>query len=297
MSDHKRTIVVVMGTFIFAAAACSGTPGGGGAGGKTGTGGVDGGLCNTLSLKYADAVTAAVACTPGAPGQCQVLVSPSPTACPGSQCADYQIVNDGTAVQSVLQEWLAACEPSPGSCTDIGCREGIPAACVPTSPGATTGTCAALGSDAGVGIAPDGGQSCTQLAADYVAAVAAAKSCTPGAPKQCASYVVQRLGDSASCLPVTLVNDPSGLNAVLGKWSPQCDLTGGLFECSPTFTATCLADADADAGAAGTGSCVDVQCGPGMSLHSIVDDAGVEGPAFCAPSADGGTDGGGHHPG
>jgi hypothetical protein len=105
---------------------------------------------------------------------------------------------------------------------------------------------------------------------------------------------VQRLSDSASCLPMTLVNDPSGLNVALDKWSPQCDLTGGLFECSPAFTATCVADSDA--GAAGTGSCVDVQCGPGMSLHFIVDDAGVAGPPFCAPFADGGTDGG-HHPG
>jgi hypothetical protein len=287
MSDHTRTVAAVLGTFIVAAAACSGTSGGGGTGGMTGTGGVDGGLCHTLSLEYADAVITAVACKPGAPNQCQVVVSPSPTPCPGSECTDYHVVNDGTAVQSLLQQWLAACAPSPVGCTDIGCREGIPAVCVPTSPGATTGTCVALASDAGVGIAPDGGESCDQLEADYVAAMAAAKSCTPGAPKQCASYVVQALGDGTTCLPMTLVNDPSGVNAVLDKWFPQCRLGGGLIECDPVFTATCVADADA----AGTGSCVDTQCGPGMSVHYVIDEAGVAGPAFCAPLTDGGTGG------
>lgn len=294
MSDHRRTAAAVIGTLIFAAAACSGTPGGGGAGGMTGTGGADAGLCNSLSLKYADAVTAAVACTPGAPGQCQVLVSPSPTYCPSSHCGDYQIVSDGTVVQSVLQEWLAACEAPPGGCPAVvGCLQPIPAACVPTGPGATAGTCVALGSDAGVGIAPDGGESCNQLAADYVAAVAAAKSCTPGAPNQCATFVMKMPSESAACLPLTLVNDPSGVNAALEKWSTQCQFTGGLLECDPIFTAACVADADG--GAAGTGSCVDTQCGPGMAVYSIVDDAGVRGPGLCAPFTDGGPVGG--HPG
>jgi hypothetical protein len=94
-------------------------------------------------------------------------------------------------------------------------------------------------------------------------------------------------------VPTTYVNDLAAADVALGKWSGQCQLDG-LLECgSGSFTSTCVANADA--GAPGTGSCVDVPCGLGESVHYIIDDAGVAGPGFCAPLTDGGTDV--HHPG
>jgi hypothetical protein len=280
------TMVVV----AFAAAGCSGAPLGGGTGGGTGAGGKvapcttytgcgtgsggingsggsgaggdSGALCDQLNAAYASALTAALACTPGAPNQCQAVVGIYPTACPGADCSGLEYVNDGMTVEAAREDWLAACEPGIHSgCSAIACGSPPPpTTCLPTSPGATTGTCVPYGSDAGAAIVPDGGESCDQLVADYEAAVTAALACTPGAASQCQSYVATTAAngpDPSDCQPMTVVNDPTGVNAALQRWSAQC-FTGGpilLIKCDPpTQKASCVPNVDAGA-LTSTGTC------------------------------------------
>ena len=286
----KMAISTIVGSVVLAGIACSGAPLGGrgtggsggdgapctvftgcgtGAGGDIATGGAagsdagDGVLCSQLTDAYSAAVTAALACTPGAPNQCQAQVGSVPTVCPGSGCGGQELVNDATGVEKVRGEWLAACEPGVhieciGSCDVLP----PPSTCVPTSPGATTGTCVPFGSDAGAAVVPDGGESCDQLVADYDAAVTAALACTPGAPNQCQSYVSTTAAngpDPADCRAMTLVNDPTGVNAALQRWSAQC-FTGGpilLIKCDPpTQQASCVPNVDAGAVSGSAGTCV-----------------------------------------
>jgi hypothetical protein len=240
-----------MTVVAFAAAGCSGAPLGGGTGGSQGAGGDgapcstftgcgtgwggtsgsggtaggDGALCDQLSAAYSSALTAALSCTPGAPHQCQAVVATYPTACPGSSCGGQEYVNDGTTVEAVRGEWLAACEPD----VHILCVAGAcdppapPSTCVPTSPGATTGTCIPYGSDAGAAIAPDGGESCDQLVADYTAAVTAARACTPGAPNQCQAQISPTPDAcNTGCGAAEYVNDVTGVNAARQSWIAQC---------------------------------------------------------------------------
>jgi hypothetical protein len=173
-------------------------------------------------------------------------------------------VNDGATVETVREEWLAACEPGVHSeCIAIACAAPTPpSTCVPASPGAPTGTCVPYGSDAGAAVVPDGGESCDQLVVDYQAAVTAALACTPGAPNQCQSYVTTTVAngpDPSDCRPMTVVNDPSGVNATLQRWSAQC-FTGGpilLIKCDPpTQQASCVPNVDAGAVSGSAGTCV-----------------------------------------
>ncbi len=279
-----------MAVVAFAAAGCSGAPLGGGTGGSkgsggdappcttyggcgTGAGGVNGSggaggrdaaLCAQSNADYASALTAALACTPGAPNQCQAIVASYPTVCPGSDCSNLQYVNDGTTVEAVRERWLDACEPGVRiECVAIACNPPAPpATCVPTGPGATTGTCVSYGSDAGAAVVPDGGESCDQLVADYAAAVTAALACTPGAPNQCQSYVTTTVANGpvpSDCGPMTVVSDPTGVNAAQQRWSAQC-FTGGpilLIKCDPpTQQASCVPNVDAGAVSASAGTCV-----------------------------------------
>ncbi len=277
-----------MAVVALAAAGCSGAPLGGGTGGSKGAGGDappcttytgcgtgagaingsggaaggNGALCDQLDAAYASAVTAALACTPGAPNQCQAPVGTYPTACPGADCSGLEYVNDGTTVEAVREEWLAACEPGVHyGCPAIACGSPVPpTACVPTSPGATTGLCVPYGSDAGAALVPDGGESCDQLVSDYQATVTAALACTPGAPNQCQSYVATTAAntpDPSNCAPMTVVNDPTSVNAALQRWTAQC-FTGGpilLIKCDPpTQKASCVPNVDAGV-LTSTGSC------------------------------------------
>ena len=208
----KMALPAIVGSLVLAGLACSGAPIGGrgtggsggdsspcpdstrcgtGAGGDIATGGSagadagDSALCSQLTDAYGAAVTAALACTPGAPNQCQALVAIAPTACPGLVCGGQEFVNDATKVETLRGEWLAACEPGVRiGCVAISCDPPAPpSTCVRTSPAAATGTCVPYGSDAGTAVVPDGGESCDQLVADYTAAVTAALACTPGAPE------------------------------------------------------------------------------------------------------------------
>ncbi|HLK90809.1 MAG TPA: hypothetical protein VKZ18_13000 [Polyangia bacterium] len=228
--------------------------------GLTGSGGINGAgggsaLCNELTAEYAQATTAALACTPGAPNQCQVLVEIQPSACP--DCGQM-FVNDGTNVQAVGAKWIAACGPVPaGSCPSYSCASPAPVTCVPTSPGATTGTCVKYGSDAGAELAPDGGESCDQLAADYQAAVTAAQACTPGVPNQCQTDVYPLPKGPQGCPFPTAINDPTQVNAIWQKWANQCDPSTAilLIKCDDPGPAVCVGNFDGGVVSTKAGTC------------------------------------------
>jgi hypothetical protein len=141
-----------------------GTGGIKGAGGSGGTVLDAGSICDQIASKYQTALAVARACTPGAANQCQALVGDAPANCPGSECVDELLVNDGSLVESERENWLnAGCGGPPQLCIDITCRL-PPAVCVAV-PGSTMGTCLPAPSDAGAG--PDAAESCEQLGADY----------------------------------------------------------------------------------------------------------------------------------
>src|SRR6185437_10306956 len=159
-------------------------------------------------------------------------------------------------VESERENWLnAGCGGPPQLCIEIACNP-PPAACVPDSLGATTGTCVQFLAGADGGAAPDAGESCDQLAADYSAAVAAALLCTPGAPNQCQAAADPMLTPcNDSCGTHISVNDASAVNAARMRWVAQCagDYGCPLSICElPAPTGTCV-PAGNDAGA---GTCV-----------------------------------------
>jgi hypothetical protein len=233
-----------------------------GAGGDIATGGTGGAaLCNQIEAAYTAAVTAALACTPGAVNQCQALVAVSPTSCPGLACGGQAYVNDDTSIESVRGMWLTTCSKEPWhSCPAVACDPPAPtSACVPNGPGAATGTCVPAGRNTDGGV-PPGGESCDQIAADYAAAVSAARACTPGAPGQCQAVVNSIPSTCAppGCDGNGYVNDATAVNAVFTRWLQQCATLEAcpLIICAP-LTVTCVPVASGDAGAA-TGLCTPV---------------------------------------
>lgn len=194
--------------------------------------------CLDLDRAYGEAVQAALACTPGAPGQCQTLVATAPTPC--LMCGYQEYVNDATEVEAALQSYVATCAPKDAGCgLQSSCTPPLPrATCLPTSPGASTGTCFSYhfdagAFDAGAPAGPDGGESCQQLALGYAAAVNAAQACTPGAPNQCQGYAQSTVPtDIAPCgyTPYVSVNDSSVVKGPWQRWGIQCALpcAGGL---------------------------------------------------------------------
>ena len=205
-----------------AATGCLNGSGGspGGDGGR-GTGGVNVALCDQLQSEYAAALPGALACTPGAPNPCQTLVALTPglEICP--TCGEY--VNDANQVGAVFQRWQSACGEIV-NCPSVSCIPPTPHAnCIPTSPGASTGTCVPYGPDAGAKIVPDGGESCAELAADYAAAVSAARACTRGVPGQCAqSFPTTVSPCDGVCPPVVWVSGPTDAELIREKWGHQC---------------------------------------------------------------------------
>jgi hypothetical protein len=277
-------VVVVLALLAVSALACAGTPLGGGTGGRGGggsggsggdvptcidpsachagqggTGGVDTAVCGQLESAYAIAVTAASACTPGAPNQCQVLVATVPTECPDSACGQQTYVNDNSQIEPLRGQWLQTCDPGGiHSCPNTGpCDpQRPPSVCVSDGPGTTTGTCVPDGSPGG--IAPDGGESCDQLVADYSAAVNAALACTPGAPNQCQA-LLDSLPTSCNngCGATVAANDATAVNAAWNRWATQCSLALGctLNICTPP-PGTVGACVSVDGGTASGGICV-----------------------------------------
>jgi hypothetical protein len=118
----------------------AGSSGAAGHAGSNGSGGHDGGAgagCNDLSAQYAQAITAARACTPSAANQCQQLVSSSLSAC-FSNCMTY--VNDAAGLADLKAAWLAAgCNSQPVACPAIACLQPVAGDCVAGDGGG--GTC------------------------------------------------------------------------------------------------------------------------------------------------------------
>jgi hypothetical protein len=236
--------------------------GGSGAGGFGGSASTDGGQsCNQLAATYASALTAAFACTPGQPNQCQALVANVPANCPVFLCGQQSYVNDGTAIETARLYWLnAGCGDPPNECIGEDCAPPLgPSVCVPTS-GPRVGTCVPLSTvDGGVVAAPDGGVTCDQLAADYVAAVGAAQACTPGASNQC-QVVAGKLPTTCpltGCGDETYVNDATGVDVALGLWLVQCGQPVGCPQivCKPPAApGICAANGASDGGTA-RGTC------------------------------------------
>jgi hypothetical protein len=210
---------------------------GGSAGGSGGTGGQS---CDQLVAAHTVALTKALACTPAAPNQCHALAQVVPLACPTDACENYQYVNDNTQVNALLLDWIGACPPNGfGYCPNgvLACGpHAQPSICVPTSPGASTGTCMPSPHDGGLGLAPDGGESCDQLAADYSGAVRAALACTPGAPNQCQARISPNLTPCDNdCATMEAANDATGATAAWQRWATRCVGLGvcTLANCNP----------------------------------------------------------------
>ena len=63
----------------------------------------------------------------------------------------------------------------------------------------------------------------------------------------------------SNCQPMTTVNDPSGVNAALQRWSAQCQIPGPslLILCDPPIQpATCVPNVDAGVVSGSAGTCV-----------------------------------------
>jgi len=311
---HHQELVSAAAVLALAGLACSGAPlgggtGGRGAGGSTGFGGdssqctyydgcksglggnvgtggtiVDGGnrvICEQLAEKYSATVSAAAACTPGAPNQCQALVGNVPANCPDALCGNQSYVNDGSSVESVRDNWLSeGCGDPPRLCVSAACDPApVPSVCVPVpSAGTSTGKSSSVGvcvpmsstdggsPDAGGTDAapPDGGETCDQLAADYAVAVTAAETCMPGTPNQCqiAVSLVPSACPLTGCGPEVYVTDASGVKTVLARWVARCarpPIACPQIACQPPVQpVSCLAQSAGDAGTIGVCSLLNV---------------------------------------
>jgi hypothetical protein len=156
-------------------------------------------------------------------------------------------------VCSQLAAAYRAAVTAAGTCSNTGsCTPPLaPAICLPTSPGASTGTCishefGAGAFDAGAAVGPDGGESCDQLAVDFAAAIDAAMACTPGAPNQCQAYFQGSLPNpiEAPCgyLPYVTLNDVTLVRAASERWWAQCGwLCSGAIPPPPPPLGNCAA--------------------------------------------------------
>jgi hypothetical protein len=176
--------------------------------------------CAQINASYQAAVSAALACTPGAPNQCEVRVASTPMECQQA-CGNGIPVNDDTTIEMIREQWLRSCDPNPPhSCPYIPCDPPVPpAACIPDGYGSATGTCVAGAGDGGAGIPSDAGPSCDQLATDYSAAVYAATACTPGAPNQCQALAARLPANCPDlCNGSSRVNDTTSVEAARQSW-------------------------------------------------------------------------------
>ena len=97
--------------------------------------------CDQLSTDYAAALTAALACTPGAANQCQTLVSSVASACPQTGCGPVVYVNDASALPAAQSRWASQCAQTV-ACPQIACKIAIlPSTCVANDAGGSAGTC------------------------------------------------------------------------------------------------------------------------------------------------------------
>jgi hypothetical protein len=100
----------------------------------------DGGeTCEQLAADYAWALSAALACTPGAANQCQQFADRD-VPCIPNQCPTLVGVNDSTGPTAAEQRWSLQCGRGSG-CLAIACNGVIEprTACVPVDSGSPTG--------------------------------------------------------------------------------------------------------------------------------------------------------------
>jgi len=209
-----------------------GIAGGSGGGPSAGAGGStsfrsDGGdICSSLQFQYNAALLDAQNCDLGADSQCQQQVPSQLTICSGA-CPTY--VTDAAPLNAILQRWI-----------DTGCA--AQTLCPPVV------ECVAPPNNACLSI---GGRSlcsypgldvCTDLAAQYVAAMPAAQSCQVGAQYPCTQPVVDRLTPCSNACTV-YVTDATALSAIQQRWTqagcanlPEACL---LFACVTPVGATC----------------------------------------------------------
>lgn len=112
-----------------------------------------------------------------------------------------------------------------------------------------TGGTTATGGQTGSG-GQSGGETCAQIAADYQAALTAARACTPSSQNQCQKSVMDRLG-CGGC--TTFVNTDASLSQIENSWNQHNCQVGvcPAIACVPPTSAVCKA------GDAGGGTCVD----------------------------------------
>jgi hypothetical protein len=236
-----------MAALAFAAAGCGGsrlvegTDGGaghGGAGGlpgaggssDAGSGGAGGAGCDRLQAAYTAAIDAAMTCTPGVPYQCQVLVDLTADRCPG-HCGKQDYVNSDSPVKAAGTNWQRACLPPDTiiDCAPATCEPPVPRTCVPSSPGASTGTCTLVES---AGVPDAGSESCDQLSADYAVALNAALYCTPGNPHPCQAVANTEAVCNGLCPYEQAVNDPISTGNAYRRWAAECNRPCSRFVCN-----------------------------------------------------------------
>jgi hypothetical protein len=208
--------------------------GGSGTGGlATGGAGVGGGggrlqaLCSSLEDQYQRALGAAQHCDVGSTASCAQQANSSLRSC--GSCPTF--VTDASALKTLQQSYdQAGCETLVPPCFDGVCAPANNNVCVSIDGGSqgycsyvpgTTGTgggSGAGGSSGTGGTSGDAGvASCSDLAAQYSAALAVAKSCDPSSANACAQKVRASLSAcSSGC--VDYVSDASQLTLIDRRW-------------------------------------------------------------------------------
>jgi hypothetical protein len=99
--------------------------------------------CDQLAADYQTALTAALACQPGAPNQCQAFAEPMLDPC-NTDCGSNSIsVNDDSGTSATWMRWVGQCASNFG-CPLIVCPPvppPPPGTCVPGGDAASAGTC------------------------------------------------------------------------------------------------------------------------------------------------------------
>ena len=181
--------------------------------GQGGYGGTDPAYwCNMVAGQYQAAVAAAQSCDVAQSGQCQQMVDSALSSC--GSCPTF--VNDASAPRMLRQSWFdSGCDKLPSApCTGGVCLGGANNVCV-VAPGTSHGSCSYAPPDAG---SPDGGPAtCDTLTKQYADALAAARSCTPGAAGQC-GYIVAAALTTCTTGCAVLVTDMTQALAIRQAW-------------------------------------------------------------------------------
>jgi hypothetical protein len=131
----------------------------------------------------------------------------------------------------------------------------------------------------------DAGETCEQQAVAYKAALAAARSCTPGAPNQCQVLVASIPAEcpNLACDNQEFVNDNSDLELARGRWLEAC---GFAPHSCPGLTCPNAPRGRVCVAGACIAACPPTTCGPGHRFEPS--------DCSCVPDvSDAGTDAGG----